>query len=226
MSVLVVAAHPDDEVLGCGGTMARAAAAGEDVHVLILGEGSTSRAPDRDSGDAEEVVALVGSAKAAGKVLGVDSATVHGLPDNRFDSVDLLDVVKLVEAEIEQHSPSVVYTQHGGDVNVDHRCAYQAVLAATRPVPGHPVQEVLAFPVGSSTDWAFQRSSPRFTPTVFVDVTDTIDAKVEAMACYPDEMRPFPHPRSPEALRATAAHWGSAVGVAAAEPFEPVRMIR
>ena len=224
--VLVVAAHPDDEVLGCGATMAKATAAGIPVHVAILGEGATSRVSDRASGDTEDVAALVESAQAAGKVMGVDSVTVLGLPDNRFDSVDLLDVVKLVEAEIEEHRPSIVYTQHGGDVNVDHRCTYQAVLAATRPVPGHPVQEVLAFPVGSSTDWAFQRNAPRFTPTVFVDVTDTIDTKVDAMACYPDEMRPFPHPRSPEALRATAAHWGSAVGVAAAEPFEPVRMIR
>jgi len=135
-------------------------------------------------------------------------------------------VVKLVEAAIDEHRPSIVYTQHGGDVNVDHRCTYQAVLAATRPGPGQRVTEVLAFPVGSSTDRAFQRNSPRFMPRLLVDVTDTIDTKVEAMACYPDEMRPFPHPRSPETLRATAAHWGSAVGVAAAEPFEPVRILR
>lgn len=226
MSVLVVAAHPDDEVLGCGATMAKLAARGEDVDVLILGEGSTSRADTRDQGDQALVERLRDDSRRAAHVLGVRDVVAEGLPDNRFDTVALLDVVKLVEAQVESRRPSVVYSQHGGDVNVDHQITFRAVLAATRPVPGHPVREVLAFEVGSSTEWAFGAFAPAFHPTVFEDVTGFVDAKVEAMRCYPSEMREFPHPRSPEALRAAAARWGSAVGVQAAEAFSAVRIRR
>jgi LmbE family N-acetylglucosaminyl deacetylase len=223
---LVVAAHPDDEVLGAGGTIARRAAEGVDVHVLILGEGSTSRAPSRDEGDSAATEALVADAEAAAEVLGAASVSVVGLADNRFDSVDLLDVVKAIEAHVDRRQPSVVYTQHGGDVNVDHRRTFEAVLAATRPQPGHPVREVLAFAVNSSTEWAFATLAPVFTPQVFVDISATLPTKLEALACYEDELRPFPHPRSPEAVEAQARTWGSAVGVEAAEAFAVVRSIR
>lgn len=226
MSVLVVAAHPDDEVLGCGATMAKLAARGEDVDVLILGEGATARAADRVDGDRGLVDQLQEDSRRAADVLGVRDVVGEGLPDNRFDSVDLLDVVKRVEAQIERRRPTVVYTQHGGDVNIDHQVTFKAVLAATRPVPGHPVREVLAFEVGSSTEWAFGAFAPAFHPTVFEDVTGWVDAKVAAMRCYGSELRAFPHPRSPEALSAAATRWGSAVGVAAAEAFAPVRVIR
>lgn len=226
MKVLVVAAHPDDEVLGCGATMAKLAAAGATVDVLILGEGATSRAGSREAGDHDLVARLVEDGRCAADVLGARDVVCEGLPDNRFDTVALLDVVKLVERQIEARTPNLVYTQHGGDVNIDHQVVFRAVLAATRPVPGHPVHEVLAFEVGSSTEWAFGAFAPAFRPTVFEDVSGFVDAKVEALGCYASEQRPFPHPRSPEALRAAATRWGSAVGVGAAEAFEPVRMIR
>ncbi|HYF45091.1 MAG TPA: PIG-L deacetylase family protein [Acidimicrobiales bacterium] len=223
---LVVAAHPDDEVLGAGGTIARRAAEGVEVHVLILGEGATSRAPSRAEGDRTATQALVADAEAAGKVLGTTSVTVVGLPDNRFDGVELLDVVKHVEAQIERVRPSTVYTQHGGDVNVDHRRTFEAVLAATRPQPGHPVREVLGFAVNSSTEWAFGALAPVFTPQVFVDVSAVLATKLEALSCYEAELRPFPHPRSLEAVEAQARAWGSAAGVDAAEAFTVVRSIR
>ncbi|MCB1006610.1 MAG: PIG-L family deacetylase [Acidimicrobiales bacterium] len=226
MSVLVVAAHPDDEILGCGATMAKRAASGEAVDVLILGEGSTARAASRETGDQRLVDRLRADCRSAADAVGVRDVVLEGLPDNRFDTVALLDVVKLVEREIEARRPTTVLCQHGGDVNVDHRTVFQAVLAATRPVPGHPVREVLAFEVGSSTEWAFGALAPPFRPMVFEDVTGFLDAKVAALRCYPSELRAFPHPRSPEALRAAAARWGSAVGVAAAEAFAPVRLIR
>jgi LmbE family N-acetylglucosaminyl deacetylase len=226
MSVLVVAAHPDDEVLGCGGTIARSSADGEDVHILILGEGSTSRADARADGDVGAVSALRSDAERAAQSLGAAGVEVLDLPDNRFDSVDLLDIVKLVEARIGEHRPHTVYCQHGGDVNIDHRRTFDAVLAATRPVPGHPVADLMTFEVGSSSEWAFATLAPVFRAQVFVDITTTIDAKVEAMACYGDEIRDFPHPRSAASLRAQAAHRGTAVGVAAAEAFELVRTVR
>jgi LmbE family N-acetylglucosaminyl deacetylase len=226
MSVLVVAAHPDDEVLGCGGTMARLAQEGEDVDVLILGEGATSRSATAAEADRHEVEALRVASREAADVLGVRDVVHGGLPDNRFDSVDLLDVVKLIEGELAERQPFTVYTQHGGDVNVDHRSTFAAVLAATRPVPGHSVREVLAFEVASSSEWAFATLAPAFQPSVFVDVTDHLDTKLEALGCYGTELRPFPHPRSLEGVRALATRHGTAVGTAAAEAFQPVRVIR
>jgi LmbE family N-acetylglucosaminyl deacetylase len=223
---LVVAAHPDDEVLGCGGTIARRAAEGAEIHILILGEGATSRATTRAAGDTAMTDHLVECAQRAAGVLGAASVEVSGLPDNRLDGVDLLDVVKRIEAHIERHRPAVVYTQHGGDVNVDHRRIFEAVLAATRPQPGHPVREVLAYAVNSSTEWAFGTLAPVFRAEVFVDISSTLATKSAALACYPDELRPFPHPRSIEAVEAQARTWGAAVGVAAAEAFSVVRSIR
>lgn len=225
MTTLVVAAHPDDEVLGCGATIARLTAAGEDVHVLILGEGFTSRLDDRETGRVE-VDELASATQKAADLLGVSSVTMSGLPDNRFDAVPLLDVVKHVERLVERVAPDVVYTQHGGDLNVDHQTTFKAVLTATRPVPGQVVREVYAFEVNSSTEWAFQRFEPVFRPTVFVDVSATVEIKMQAMEIYAEEVRPFPHPRSIEALRAGATRWGAVAGVAAAEAFDLVRLVR
>jgi len=127
---------------------------------------------------------------------------------------------------VDRLQPEVIYTHHGGDLNVDHRVIYHAVLTATRPVQGSPVREIYAFEVASSTEWAFQRIEPTFRPNVFVDVAGTIEAKIAAMECYESEARKFPHPRSPEALRAIAIRWGSVAGCEAAEAFELIRSVR
>lgn len=223
--VLVVAAHPDDEVLGAGGTIARLAR-DRDVHVGILGEGATSRRPRREDTPPEEVRRLAEDARAAAKVLGVVEVVLAGLPDNRLDTVPLLDLAKTVEGWVARWRPTQVLTHHGGDLNVDHVLAQRAVLAATRPLPGSPVREVLAFEVPSATDWSFGAVAGPFRPNVFVDVASTLDRKVEALACYRGEARPFPHPRSPEALRAAAVRWGSVAGCGAAEAFELLRAVR
>lgn len=226
MRVLVVAAHPDDEVLGCGATIARHADAGDEVHVLILGEGSTSRSPRREDADRAEVERLRGMAAAAGDVLGVKTVTVLDLPDNRFDTVPLLDVVKRVEEEVARREPELVYTHHGGDLNVDHGVVFRAVLTATRPVPGCGVRTVLAFEVPSSTEWAFGQLEPRFAPNHFVGVAETLERKVAALREYDGELREFPHPRSAGGLEALARRWGSAVGLPAAEAFVTARDVR
>lgn len=224
--VLVIAAHPDDEILGCGGTVARLVQEGRDVCFAIMGEGITSRYPQREAADAHQVEQLRRQVHAAAKRLGVKEVFVHHLPDNRLDSVPLLEVVKLVEDVIDRVKPKVIYTHHPGDLNIDHGVIYRAVLTATRPTVGQTVREIYAFEVPSATEWAFQSLEPTFRPNVFVDISTTIDAKIEAMECYESEKRKFPHPRSPEALRALATRWGSAVGCAAAEAFELVRAIR
>lgn len=226
MNVLVVAAHPDDEVLGCGGTIAQLARAGQTVHLAVLGEGITARYAQREQADPKAVDGLQHVCRQVATMLGAEEPFLHHLPDNRFDTVPLLDVVKLIEGLVERVCPEIIYTHHSSDLNVDHEVVHRAVLTATRPVPGQCVREIYAFEVPSSTEWGFNRSEPPFRPNVFVDIAATLDLKIRALSRYASEIRPFPHPRSPEALRALANRWGSVVGCKAAEAFELVRAIR
>lgn len=225
-SVLIVAAHPDDEVLGCAGTAARRAAAGDAVHIAILATGIAARGARADDVDPVALAALREDARAVAGMLGAKSVAFGDLPDNRLDTVALLDVVKQVERWIAETAPEVVYTHHPGDLNVDHRVAFQAVLTATRPLPGAGVKELYTFEVPSSTEWAFQRLEPAFRASVFEDVTHTIELKLACMARYAGEARAFPHPRSPEALRVVARRWGAVAGMAYAEAFELIRWLR
>lgn len=225
-SVLVVAAHPDDEVLGCGGTMARLADEGREVHVLILAEGVTSRAPRRDPGTASpELSALRRSAEAANAILGSASVELCDFPDNRLDSVDLLEVVKRVEQEVARHRPEIVLTHLRDDVNVDHRVAHEAVIAACRPQPGHPVRQLLFFEVASSTEWRPPGAHGGFLPNCFYDIGRHLARKLDALKAYPSELRPFPHPRSVEAVEHLARWRGATVGCQAAEAFMVGRVI-
>jgi LmbE family N-acetylglucosaminyl deacetylase len=226
MNVLVIAAHPDDEVLGCGGTIRRLAGEGHAVHIAILGEGVTSRYARREEADPALVRQLQDRSRTAARLLGAKDVAFFSLPDNRFDTVAMLDVVKIVESLIDKHAPQVVYTQHGGDLNVDHAITFRATLTATRPMAGCPVKTVYACEVASSSEWAFQQFSPAFHPDVFVDIGATLEAKIEAMKVYESEARLFPHPRSPEALRACAQRWGAVAGVPAAEAFELIRTVQ
>jgi LmbE family N-acetylglucosaminyl deacetylase len=224
--ILVVAAHPDDEVLGCGATMARFAREGHAVYIAIMGEGITSRHAKRRDADAKQVSRLHQQASAAARQLGAKDIVLFKLPDNRLDTVPLLEVVKLVEGLVAKLKPQVVYTHHPGDLNIDHGVVHRAVLTATRPTPGQPVREIYTFEVPSSTEWAFQRLEQPFRPNVFVDVAGTLETKIAALRCYKTEACRFPHPRSPEALRAIAARWGSVVGCQEAEAFELIRSVR
>ena len=225
MKVLVLAAHPDDEVLGCGGTMARLAKEGHEVYIAIFGEGITSRFTERTQADPEEIKQLHAKSQGVADLVGAKELFMYSLPDNRFDSMDILDVVKPIEQLVDRLRPEVVYTQHGGDLNIDHVVLYRATMTATRPMQGCPVKELYAYEVASSSEWAFQKFSPAFRPDTFVEITDYLELKIKAMEHYESEARPYPHPRSPDALRAQAMRWGSAVGVGAAEAFELVRAV-
>jgi LmbE family N-acetylglucosaminyl deacetylase len=224
--ILLIVAHPDDEVLGCGATAARLAFEGHEVHIAIMGEGATSRRARREQAAPEELSRLHEQAQAAARLMGAKDVAFYNLPDNRLDTVPLLDIVKLMEGLVQELKPDVIYTHHPGDLNVDHGVVHRAVLTATRPMAGQPVREIYAFEVPSSTEWAFHSLEPRFRPNVFVDVAGTLETKIAAMSCYETESRQFPHPRSPEALRAIAARWGSVAGCLAAEAFELVRSVR
>ena len=224
--VLVLAAHPDDEVLGCGGTIARLVQEGRSVYIAILGEGISSRYDKRDNVDKSAIVSLHKNSRGVAKLLGAKEPFLFNLPDNRFDSVDLLDIVKIIEHVLESVNPATVYTQHGGDLNNDHTLTYRATLIATRPLPGSPVKRVFAYEVASSSEWSFRKFNPEFRPNVFTDITETLDVKIKAMKLYNSEIRKTPHPRSEQALVAAAKHRGSMVGLQAAEAFELVREIQ
>ena len=225
-SILFVAAHPDDEVLGCGGTIARHADAGDQVQVLIVAEGATSRQLQRNRNQATgELSALAQAAQRAGAILGSQGVELLDLPDNRLDSLDRLDLIKQIEQRIARHQPQVVYVHHVGDVNVDHRLLHEAVVTACRPTPRQPVQRLLSFEVASSTEWQPPGSAPPFQPNWFVDISAQWPRKREALAAYASEMRPWPHARSLEALEHLARWRGAQVGVEAAEAFCLLRQL-
>ena len=223
--ILVIAAHPDDEVLGVGATVARHVKQGDKAACLILGEGQTSRFDQRDLAEQSCVEELHKDTLLSAKVLGYHSVDFADLPDNRFDHVDLLDVVKVIEQKIKEFSPNIIYTHYAGDLNIDHQITFRAVLTATRPVNGCPVKEIYAFETLSSTEWNFSSDIRGFRPNVFVDVEDYFIYKAEAMQHYKTELNEFPHPRSIKAMEILAQKWGSVVGRNYIEAFELVRRI-
>lgn len=226
MKVLIVAAHPDDEVLGCGGSIAKHADKGDEVKILIAAEGATSRQEVRDRNKAnDELEKLIEAAQKSCKILGAKGIKFLKLPDNRLDSIDRLEVIKAVEAEINDFKPESVYLHHAGDVNIDHRILHEAGVTACRPIPGHPVKQLMSFEVASSTEWQPQNSAPVFIPNKFIDISDQLDRKCEALEAYVSEMRQWPHPRSIEAVVNQNRWRGAQVGVQAAEAFCLLREI-
>lgn len=224
-TILVVAAHADDEALGCGGSMARWAGEGRSVHLLLLADGEGARGDAADPALSKKIEKRRAATEVAAKILGVSTVTMLSFADNRMDGVELLDIVKAVESRIDAVKPDTVLTHHAGDVNVDHRVVHDAVLAACRPLPGHCVKHLLFFEVASSTEWRPAGSGQDFVANFFVDIAATLDVKLRALQAYRDEMRSFPHPRSPEAIEALARWRGACCGVPAAEAFVLGRQI-
>jgi len=223
--ILIVAAHPDDEVFGLGGTIARLAGEGHAIHVLILADGESSRFDSTLPREHDLNRARMSAAETARSILGYQSLEVERFPDNRLDSVDLLEIVKIVEGAFFDFRPSRVFTHHRGDVNIDHQLAHEAVLAACRPQPDNTLKELIFFEVPSSTEWRPPGSSIHFAPNLFIDISDTLQIKLEALQAYQNELRPFPHPRSLEAVEALARWRGASAGLRAAEAFFTGRKI-
>ena len=217
-SVLVLAAHPDDEVLGCGGTIAKFADSGAIIHVAFLADGVFSR-----QGNEEKQLDKLARRRSASRnscaILGVKSVSFGDLPDNRMDTIALLDITQSIEKLIAEHQPDTVFTHHAGDVNIDHRRTHEAAVTACRPQLGHPVKTFLSFEVPSSTEWQLPGSAPIFAPNWFVDISSTLDRKLTALEAYLTELREWPHPRSRRGVDYLARWRGAAVGVDAAEAF-------
>lgn len=223
-TVFVIAAHPDDELLGVGGCVAKHAAAGDKVYALILGEGQTSRWEHREEADQAVVASLHKDTLDAAREVGFEEVYFENFPDNRFDQVDLLDIVKSVEKYIRQLKPEIVYTHFQGDLNVDHQMTARAVLTATRPIGDYCVQEIYAFETLSSTEWNFDTTEQTgFVPNVFVDITEEYAKKEAAMKHYRSELCEFPHPRSLEGMDVLSRTRGMAAGMQRAEAFRLIR---
>jgi N-acetylglucosamine malate deacetylase 1 len=224
-TIAVIAAHPDDEVLGCGGAIARHAQDGDRVHVLIVAEGATSRNATRSVDQSHTALsALAQAATTANGILGAAGVELLQYPDNRMDSVDLLEVAKSIEEFVQRISPQVVYTHFSGDLNRDHQIVSEATQIACRPLPNGPIRELLMFEVASSTGWRAGAESS-FSPTHFHDISSTLQLKLRALSVYAMEMRPWPHARSLEAVESLAKWRGSSVGLTAAEAFVLVRRL-
>jgi LmbE family N-acetylglucosaminyl deacetylase len=218
--ILVVAAHSADEALGCGGTIAKIVEKGHRVTCVFLTDGVGARLPDHL---ALETKSRRAAADAAGRRLGITSSIHFDFPDNRLDVVPLLDVVRAIEKVLSEQRPDVIYTHQANDLNVDHRICHQAVLTATRPQPGQCTHSIFGFEVSSSSEWSF--SSAGFTPNYFVDISDQLPIKLQALAEYGDEIREPPHPRSRSSVEALARWRGSTVGCVAAEAFTVIRQV-
>jgi LmbE family N-acetylglucosaminyl deacetylase len=215
--ILALVAHPDDEVLGAGGTLARHAAQGHEVHIAFLTDGVGARGDDRAAAERRAL-----AARQAAEMLGACTPHFLDFPDNRLDTIGLLDIVKPIESIVEVVRPSVVYTHHRGDLNIDHVICHRAVMTACRPLPGIGVRRIFAMEVPSNTEWGSASAAP-FNPMRFVDISATMAAKRRALECYAEEMRPFPHARSYEAIEALVRWRGASAGLAAAEAFMVMR---
>lgn len=226
--ILLVVAHPDDEILGPGATMYRLIREYNcTVRVIILGEGITSRSEKRNVKLWEDQLKTHrANIECARKIIGYESLGIYDFPDNRFDTVALIDLIKVIEKEKNQFTPNVIFTHHGGDVNIDHQRTFEAVITAVRPIENETVNVVITFETMSGTEWRASSDPKHFIPNLFIEVTNEgIQAKIEAMESYEYERRLFPHPRSKEALKIRAQMWGVANGVEFAEAFQIIRII-
>jgi len=227
--ILLVVAHPDDELLGVGGTMNRLI---KDynctVKVIILGEGLTSRRDKRELAYwNNELKKHQENIEKAQQEIGYQELAIYNFPDNRFDSVDLLDIIKVIEKEKQLFQPEIIFTHHGGDLNIDHQRTCEAVITACRPIEDEIVSSIICFETPSGTEWRSSADPKHFIPNFFVEISEyNLNTKIKGMECYEFEKRQYPHPRSPEALKVLAQRWGILIGRKYAEAFMLIRLIQ
>jgi LmbE family N-acetylglucosaminyl deacetylase len=220
--ILIIVAHPDDEVLGCGGTIAKHSDLGDLVNVIFLADGVNSRS---DAGLIELEIRKT-NAKAACKILGVNHISFGQFPDNKLDTLPLIEIVKYIETALTEFNPDIIYTHSALDLNIDHQIVNRAVITATRPQGNSSIKTILSFEILSSTEWFFSELMPAFKPNWFEDISKTLDRKIEAIEAYRGELRDWPHPRSIQGIRHLAGFRGATIGVAAAESFMLLRHIK
>ena len=223
-SILVIAAHPDDEILGCGGSLYKYAKKGFKIHVAFMADGEKSRLEKKNENN-KIILYRQNAAKKALKTLGLRSLSFHNFPDNAMDTVPLIEIVRVIEDLINIYKPSIVFTHAKGDVNIDHQKTHQAVLTASRPQNNQSIKKILCFEIPSSSEWQFELSRDTFVPNYYIDITETLEKKIDSLKFYKKELRKWPHPRSIKGV-SHLAHWrGATIGRDAAEAFMLARNI-
>jgi LmbE family N-acetylglucosaminyl deacetylase len=215
--ILVVVAHPDDEILGVGGTMILHVDSGDEMRVMLLTSGGLG------SSSAEE---LRDQSEECARFIGVSKVYYCGFPDQHLEIQPLIEIIQAIERVIAEYEPDVVYTHYHGDLNIDHRITSNAVLTAVRPNKKKNVQRIYTFPVNSSSEWTSPFPETTFIPNVYVDISTCLEKKIKAFEIYRREKREFPHPRSIEGIRVTAAREGMNAGMKAAETFALIRELK
>jgi len=221
LKFLIIAAHPDDELLGCGAYAFQLVSTGWKGKSLILGEGMRSRGENSN----KALDQLKEDGIRANQCIGITDISFHDLPDNQFDSIPLLKIVHIIEKTIIDFKPDIIFTHYGHDLNVDHRLTFQAVMTVCRPQPNMNIPDIYSFYIPSSTDWVDGNVLAPFCPNVYVDIATVIEKKIEALAHYTSEMREYPHSRSLESIANIAKYWGNRVGLEFAEPLILVRKV-
>jgi len=221
--ILIIAAHPDDEALGAGGTIIKHIKNGDDVAIVFLATGIYARRYQNKKMK-RDLDNLKICAKKAAEIMGVKKKNVYfcRFKDNEMDKSSLLEIVRTVEGFVKKIQPDIIYTHHHNDINIDHRITFQAVLTATRP-QGKGIKKLLSFEVPSSSEWNIGRT---FSPNVYIDIKDEIGGKIKTLQAYKSEMRDYPHPRSLEGVKILAQHRGLMVGKEYVEAFELIREIK
>ena len=224
--ILVVASHPDDEILGCGGTIAKLSKSGNIVKTIILTKGISSRFDSNKNEIIKLQDKLNKSSKAANKVIGVKNLKFFDLPDNQFDNNSLLSLTKVIEKEIKNFKPNIIFTHFINDLNIDHQYTSRAVLTAARPQTKNSVDQILFSEINSSTDYQINSNGLQFMPNYFVDISKTVKLKKKALEIYKSEMKKYPHSRSVKAILNKNISIGNSIGLGSCEAFQIARIIK
>jgi|TARA_B110000967_G_C18656887_1_gene446183 LmbE family N-acetylglucosaminyl deacetylase len=218
-NILIIAAHPDDEVLGCGGTVAKMSKNGDNVDVLIISDGVSSRNL-KNKVLKENLILRRQACVLSCDLLGINKPEFENFPDNQLDKIPLLKITQVIEKKIKKIKPNIIFTHHWGDLNVDHQKISKAVITACRPQKGNNVKTLLFFEIPSSTEWQISSKKNLFSPNWFFDISSTINLKIKALKFYKSELKKSPHPRSLTGIKTLAKWRGAVVGSKAAEAFE------
>ncbi len=220
--VLVVAAHSDDDALGCGGTLLKLANQGHEIHAIYFTDGVSSRKKDKDL--EKKIFNRKKDSVKASKILGIKSIQNLSYPDNQLDTIPLLKITRNIEKAINTIKPDILFTHYENDLNIDHQIIFKAVMTATRPKPKTKIKKIFLFETLSSTEWKYSiKKKQQFNPNYFVDISKTINKKIKAFSCYKNEVCDWPHPRSLKGIKTLAMYRGQSVGIKFAEAFYLLR---
>ena len=221
--VLIIAAHPDDDAFGCGGTIKKLANQKNKIYAIYFTDGVSARINKKDL--KKKINDRKKNSEKASKILGIERCIYHSFPDNQLDKIPLLEIIQKIEEQIKKINPDLILTHFENDLNIDHQIINRAVVTATRPKPNLKLKKILMFETLSSTEWKFSDKTKNFNPNYFVDISKTIKQKIKSVKCYKNEIFNWPHPRSEKGVKTLAMFRGQSVGLKFAEAFQLLRNV-